>query len=280
MKALKLFLCVFAGSFCHAQMPQCYVSTITGSASVIHNAKTSVLKKGDFIFKADTIIAKPAAVVTLIDYTNKILTLNKAGKFTYADLQKSLVSKSTGITEAYFKFIWEDLFKPEAREAISPRNIGGATGGASRNACDLMVSPLNSSKFSDDTLFFNWHTAANTKLYKFTLVDKSKNDIINILTKDTTVAILKKDLLQAETTAYYWKVSAGSNNCAVADSYFTITSVPEKDKEVTAILNAVSNDGDAFIYNLKVSDILAQKGWHKQAFDYYIKAKQTLFAAK
>jgi len=264
---------------CRAQLPQCYVSTLTGSACVIRKAKKVDIKRGDYIYKTDSIIVSPDAEVTMIDYSNKVISVNKPGRYTCGDLQKTFTTKSTGITEAYFKFIWEDLFKPEEHQSISPRNIGGATGGAIRGAsCNLMTEPLNNAKLDADTVCFTWHPVVHSGLYRFTLQDKAKGDIINILTKDTVLYLFRKDLLQAETTSYYWKVTEGNKVCTLPPGYFTITSSNEKNKQVGAIINTVTKDDDELVYNLSISDKLAQNGWNKEAFDYYIKAKNTLVA--
>ncbi len=280
MKNINLLIALIVASHCSAQLPQCYVSTITGSATVARSAGITPLKKGDFIFKTDTIVVKNTSALTLIDYGNKYIVINKPGKFTYKDLQKYLAVKPTGITESFLKFVWEDLFKPETGAGqVSSSSIGGVTGGASRGGCDMVREPLNGSRMSSDTVYFSWRAVASAKLYRFTLQDPSRNDIINILTRDTSLAILKKDLMQADSASYFWNIAPDvnvSSSCAQPANYFILRSLPGEQKEVQAIIDNASADEDPFIRQLRISNILALKGWYKESFEYYLKAKEAM----
>jgi hypothetical protein len=257
-----------------AQLPQAFVYTIIGEATSLHNGKQSVLKQGSYIFYGDVITAKNKAVITLLNDDRKFIIVNKPGKYTYEELLKTISGKVIGITEAYFKLLWKEFFSPQSQLRVSPQAIGLATGGASRGGCDFLINPPSRIKTVADTLFFQWNILPGAKTYRFTLKKNGDEEIINIITKDTSLMLLKRGLMAEDSNTYYWGIMSEPvlNGCNESLSNFTIFTVRELQKQINRIVNSVPPDADLFLYNIAISNLLGVNGWQEQAYQYYLKA--------
>jgi hypothetical protein len=278
MRLLKIFLLVILMKEGAAQLPRCYVYTIIGDASVLRNHKLNSLKQGDFIFDADTIVLKKSASLNLLDYDNKFIMITSPGKYTYPDVQKSLDKKPTGITEKYFHFVWEHLLWPSSENRPVPSTlIGGAVGGAKRGDCpSTLIDPSDGAKVGNDTIRFRWRHVAGAAVYQLVLEDSVGGEFMNVIVKDTSISLLKRNLLKGEITLYHWKLLAGKRLREDCSNDFTVVSQSEEDKEIQILTNKVAKTNDEFLYYLQLSEVMAQNGWYDQAADYLKKAKGTL----
>jgi hypothetical protein len=278
MKMLKIFLLLVIMKDAGAQLRGGYVYTIIGDASVLTRGKPTQLKQGTFISQTDTIILKRSASLTLLDYNNKFIMISQPGKYNYSDLQKSLDIRPTGITEKYFHFVWEDLFKPGAESGpVSSNIIGGAVGGAKRGSCaSYLIAPADGLKVDNDTIQFRWHNLPGVAIYQLGLYDSVGNEFINIIVKDTSVSFLKRNLLRGEMSLYHWTLMANGHLRDDCSSDFIVVSEYQRDNQIQMLTNNVSRTSDEFIYYLQLSETLAQNGWYNKAADCLNKAKSTL----
>jgi len=278
MKLLKIFFFLVITNDVAAQSPPCYVYTVIGDASILTRGKSTQLKQGAVIFDTDTILLKKSAALTLLDRSNKFIVINQPGKYTYPDLQKSLDVRSTGITEKYFHFIWEDLLKPVAkRNVVSSDIIGGAVGGADRESCpSFLMGPANGSKIADDTILFRWHRVPGVTRYQLALDDSVQGEFMNIIVSDTVISLLQRNLLKGEKTLYHWRVTTARRSTDACSYNFTAVSESAKDAEIQMLANKVLRTEDEILYYLQLSDILAQHGWYNEAAGYLNNAKAAL----
>jgi hypothetical protein len=274
MKYLIICSFLLLPFYTSAQLPQAFVYTIIGEATSLHNGKQAVLKQGSYIFYGDIILAKNKAVITLLNDERKFIVVNKPGKYAYEELLKTISGKVIGITEAYFKLLWKEFFSPQSQLRASPQAIGMATGGASRGLCDFLINPPTSIKTGDDTLFFRWNALPDAKAYKFTIKKGGDEEIINIITKDTSLTLLKRGLIAEDSNTYYWGIvpEPVSNGCNGSLNNFTVFTLREMQKQVNRIVNSVQPDTDLFLYNITISNLLGMSGWQEEAYQYYLKA--------
>ena len=259
-------------------MAQCYVYTITGEALILNKSGRVRLTQGKVIFQGDTIGVNQSCSLTLLDHNNKFIIVNQPGKYTYEDLQKTLNVKPTGITEKFFHFIWEDLFKPHSENVPKPSKVvGGIAGGAKRGSCNPeMLEPIDNSKITNDTILFSWSHLPGVSSYQVILDDSDGNEFLNMTIRDTSFEILSRNLLRSEVSSYNWEIVAegrSTNDCKYG---FTVVTPSEKEKNIDALVSGIKNNNDDFLYFLRISDTLASNGWYEDAIQYYNKAKAAL----
>ena len=282
MKLFAILLSLILTTKCMAQLPLCYVYTITNSAAISEKGKTRILQQGSLIFENDIITVKGSGTLTLLDHKNKFIAIDQPGNYRYENLQKSLNVKPTGIADKYFHFIWEDLFKPlTTKSSASSKVIGGVIAGSKRGSClYTMVEPIDHSQLDDDTIQFRWGRVPHANSYRFILKDSENNEFINIIIKDTSVAILKRNLLREEATSYYWNIATGDQEVSDCKIFITVVSAPEKQAAVDRLISGIEKDNDGFLYYLKISESLAKNGWYKEAAAYYLQGRSSLMKTK
>lgn len=273
-------LCTTKFSFAQTELPKALVITITGNASIYHNNKPKQLKQYQQIFSNDVIHVKKATIIELIDIDGQSVTINQPGSYNYKTLKQNLKEKPNNIVAKFFNMLWDDFFRPPPeRIPVTEKSIGIVSGGSPRGNCNSMIDPLDKSKLCEDTITFRWHPVIGYSSYQFTLEDEQRNEILNIILKDTVIIFLKRGLLKDVSNAYSWKVIAEQSqlvSCAQVFNSFTIAAKSERDRQVNEIIAETARNTDEFIFYMNISKNLALKGWHHESFEYYKKAKDIL----
>jgi hypothetical protein len=279
MKIIKTTVCLFFTLNAYTQrvqLPNAGVYTIVGKASVKRHGKLVILKQKDYIFDNDTIMVGKSSALTLFTKEFKYLEIRQPGMYPFSTLSGGLDAKPVGISKKFAELLWHEFFKPEnIKSIISPSAIGGAIGGASRGECSLLIEPSNNLKLSNDTLFISWRRFQNAKKYRLTLEDNSQNELLNVITKDTTIVLLKRGLLKGESNQFTVTVTPDNDlneACSSSKIKFTLFSVNESKIIIEALLKQEPSDTNEFLYNIKVSNALALNGWYYEAYEYYLKA--------
>lgn len=269
----KLIKCFAILIFCvndlkSQDLPKAVVLKISGQADIYRKGRKIALQQKDIVSIGDTIGLQKSAVLKLFTQAGKIIETKGPARFIYIVSPRE--SGSIGITEKFLELLWHDLIKPSRKTGMNPEAIGGAVGGAKRG-CNISKQPANGIITSEDTLHFAWDALPGAGNYVFTLKDAEKNEIFNIVTTDTFLILLKRGLLKAEVNNYYWNVTTNREEGDMCDATnsFAFVSKTEMKKRINELVEQVPKEPDDFIYNLKISNQLALKGYYREATEYY-----------
>jgi hypothetical protein len=267
---------LFVVTYSHGQLPQIPSACVLTAVGNSYKAGRILLKPRSFILREDSIIVTKGAVLSILGDDNTYIVINQIGKYKYSELKKHFDMKPTGISERFFKLIWNGLFKSASEQRISKGEvIGNAFGATIKGSCDDLIEPVNNFMLSRDTILFRWKSTEDAETYKFTLKNEKQDELINLITHDTVLTLLKRGLLINSSTTYYWNLTpVGSKTVDCSDSphFFVVMSKSECQKRVKNLVQQVPINADEALYLLKLSEHLALNGFYDESQKHYLKA--------
>lgn len=276
MRILSLLLLIAIPGISQAQPERvAYIKSITGKSQVTRDGKTILLQMGSLIYNTDQLLVGKGSYLMLLGKTNRYYEILKPGKYTYADIEKKVEEKPTGITDKFFHLLWEDLIHHESGATVTGNKIGAAVGGPIRDldSCITLTEPTNIYHTSADTIRFAWEPVKDAGNYGFILCAKGGREIMHIVTSDTSLVLLKMPLLNGSMSTYTWKVITRNRGCTLATHEFTLYNSEKETEKAEALASLVEKEDNPLIYYLRVSQVLAEQGWLSKSLEYYNKAR-------
>ncbi|MEO8149756.1 MAG: hypothetical protein ABI723_19105 [Bacteroidia bacterium] len=145
----------------------------------------------------------------LLIYANdgKNLTLNSPGIYKADSLIKELIKQEETLANVFFKYLITEFKTFHKDEKKYAEQYMKEMGGVSRGIGVSMILPVNNEIINGNAVFFIWNKD-NRKEYEFILNKDSLEykALLQIVSRDTSMKILKKSEVFSENKKYYWTI--------------------------------------------------------------------------
>lgn len=270
--SMMIFLLAFFAS--HSQSPEYYVYQVKGDVlQKKPNGQAAPVKQRSLVYKADEVILKKDAAITLVNKQQQNLVLASAGIYKVAELSKKLHIPNTGMVKKYLGMLWDELLVPDYRFAKPKKQeLAASWGGLATRGdlCNNRVFPINGLKTADDSLHFRWLATSPSRSYELQLLNSDGTEITNKIVRDTQVLLPVKEMVQNKNGKYYWLVKSNDGTCEdEVPFYFDVLSKEDETKLVQGLLSS-QPDGE-ILARLQEIDKLEKQALISAASTYFQK---------
>ena len=177
---------------------------ISGRAFIQKDQTTHDLSKGELLIKPN-IMLKDHSQVILFNRNGTSIVLDRAGFYSYADIQERCQTPKFNLLGRYLSFIWAGLTE---KSVEGNQKIQAAI---SRGEEILMELPFDSSVILAPEIIFTWRSIPGNPIYLLEIQDPSNRKVIKKTIGNDTSFLWVPDLNSMKTNAYYsWVVTTES----------------------------------------------------------------------
>lgn len=238
----------------------------SGKAVKLSSAGSPVLKKGDRLTTEDKIRLPRGTQLVLVCSNYSAIQLNAAGEYPVKSLLPQCTGRTSSLTSAYFKYIWEQFSHHHASPEQEPVSYMKTAGAVSRGsgAALLKLSPDTINYFSGRLVLFPLSQAANLSIFLY-----NKPSGGTSLLKQGPVKSIRIDSLvrHINTPGYYYlQLPDAARRC-----FLRLWEKEEYEREVRAIIDSIPEAGTAEKAYL-TGYVLEERHFLAEAGKYYAAA--------
>lgn len=273
MKRIIMLLFFFNTIQGFSQQHDYYVFLVKGEVLASKPGENAVLiSQNSFLDNDESIIIKKNAEVTLAGKNQDYYVLRTPGTFKVNKLGSANADPIPGVTKAYLKLVWNELFHPhDDFKTFAKDNNATAYGGVSRGIeCNNLIFPVPDLKTSADSLHFIWHQTSPSSNYSLIVYDNQRKEVVNMPVKDTQQVLNLTQNIHSPGN-YYWLVKAEDGTCEdEVPVVFELLTKEIEQQIISSILSGNNNDDD-LPGELQAINKLEKNGLIPAASEYYLK---------